>query len=63
MRSVQYPRCNAAQNIPDGQPSFECWQCKLVSNAQGAGYAEGRRMPTPPEDIRKWLNRNKKQGG
>ena len=61
MRSVQCPRCNAVQNIPDGQPTFECWQCKLVSSAPGAGYAAGRRVPAPPQDTREWLNRNKRE--
>lgn len=61
MRSVQCPRCNAVQNIPDAQPTFECWQCKLVSNAASTGYAGGRRQPTQPEDMREWLDRAKKQ--
>jgi hypothetical protein len=39
---VQCPRCNAVQNIPHGQTTFECWQCKLVSNVVGARYASGR---------------------
>jgi hypothetical protein len=61
MRSVQCPRCNAVQNIPDAQTTFECWQCTLVSNVAGAGYVAGRRRPDAPEDAREWLNRNKKQ--
>ena len=61
MRSVQCPRCNAVQNIPDSQPTFECWQCKLVSNAASTRYAGGRRQPAPPEDIRDWLDRAKNQ--
>jgi hypothetical protein len=32
MRAVQCLRCNALQNVPDSQTTFECWQCKLVSN-------------------------------
>jgi hypothetical protein len=31
MRAVVCPRCNAEQNVDAHQPSFECWQCKLVS--------------------------------
>ncbi len=54
MRSVQCPRCNAVQNIPHAQTTFECWQCKFVSNMAGAG-------PDSPEDTREWLNRMKKQ--
>jgi hypothetical protein len=61
MRAVQCPRCNAMQNIPDGQTTFECWQCKLVSNVAGAGYVAGKRVPDGPEDTREWLNRTKKQ--
>jgi hypothetical protein len=61
MRAVQCPRCNAMQNIPDGQTTFECWQCKLVSNVAGAGYVAGKRGPDGPEDTREWLNRTKKQ--
>jgi hypothetical protein len=63
MRSVQCPRCNAVQNIPDDQPTFECWQCKLVSTASGAAYAAGRRAHDKPEDTREWLNRNKREDG
>jgi hypothetical protein len=51
LRAQQCPRCNAVQNVPEGQPTFECWQCKQVS---GVTKAEG------PEDAREWLNRNKK---
>jgi hypothetical protein len=61
MRSVQCPRCNAVQNIPDAQPSFECWQYKLVSNVAGAGYVAGRRGPDRHEDTREWLNRTTKR--
>jgi hypothetical protein len=52
MRSQQCPRCNAVQNIPEGQPTFECWQCKQVSNVT--------KPDGPDEDAREWLNRNKK---
>jgi ribosomal protein S27E len=30
MRAVQCTRCNAVQNIHQGQPQFECWQCNMV---------------------------------
>jgi hypothetical protein len=60
MRSVQCPRCNAVQNIPHGQSTFECWPCKLVSNVAGAGYVAGKRGPDGPEDTGEWLNRVKK---
>jgi LSD1 subclass zinc finger protein len=53
MRAVRCPRCNAVQNIPDSQPTFECWQCKLVSNAASCGDLN-------PEDTRAWLNRTKR---
>jgi hypothetical protein len=49
MRSILCPRCNALQNIPATDPTFECWQCKLVSEAAGE----------EPEDLRDWLNRHK----
>ena len=61
IRSVQCPRCNAVQNIPDGQSTFECWQCKLVSNAADTGLVAGKRTPIPPEEAREWLNRLKKE--
>jgi uncharacterized membrane protein YeaQ/YmgE (transglycosylase-associated protein family) len=32
MRTVQCPRCNAAQNVPIGAMNCECWQCKLVTD-------------------------------
>src|ERR1700743_1860513 len=51
MRAQRCPRCNAVQNIPESQPTFECWQCKQVS---------GVTKPDSPENAREWLNRNKK---
>jgi hypothetical protein len=59
MRSVRCPRCNALQNIPATDPTFECWQCKLVSEAAGAHVDTPRRPPDDPEDLRDWLNRVK----
>jgi hypothetical protein len=59
MSAVRCPRCNAVQNIPDGQATFECWQCKVVSNTASAGYVAGKWGR--PEDTREWLNRMKKQ--
>ena len=61
MRSDQCLRCNAVQNIPHAQTTFECWQCKAASNVAGAGYVAGKRGPDGPEDTREWLNRTKKQ--
>jgi hypothetical protein len=45
LRSVTCPRCNAVQNIPQGQTAFECWQCKLVNDVAGAGYVAGASTP------------------
>jgi hypothetical protein len=59
MRSVRCPRCNVVQNIPATDTTFECWQCKLVSEAAGAHVDTGKRPPEPPEDLRDWLNRHK----
>jgi hypothetical protein len=59
MRSVRCPRCNAVQNIPLANPTFECWQCKLVSESAGARAGNDRRPPDDPEDLRDWLNRFK----
>jgi hypothetical protein len=28
MRAVKCPRCNAIQNVPEKQRTYECWQCK-----------------------------------
>lgn len=53
MRAVWCPRCNAVQNIPNDRATFECWQCKLSSNATGASDSS--------EDAREWLNSNKKE--
>jgi hypothetical protein len=25
------PRCNAQQNVPEADSTFECWRCKLVT--------------------------------
>ena len=61
MRVVQCPRCNAVQNIPDSQTTFECWQCRLASNAAGADYVTGKRGLHGPEDAREWLDRVKKR--
>jgi hypothetical protein len=59
MRSVRCPRCTAVQNIPAADTTFECWQCKLVSDAEGARVGDERRPPDDPEGLRDWLNRHK----
>ena len=61
MRSVRCPRCNALQNIPGSDATFECWQCKLVADAAGAHVDTRRRLPEQPEDLRDWLNRHKRE--
>ena len=33
MRKVNCPRCNAQQNVPVKDQTFECWQCKQTSTA------------------------------
>ena len=35
MQAVSCPRCNAKQNIPAGQTTFECCQCKDVAHDEG----------------------------
>ena len=35
MQAVTCPRCNAKQNIPAGQTTFECCQCKQVTHDEG----------------------------
>jgi hypothetical protein len=55
MLAVKCPRCNAVQNVPYGQATFECWRCKLVSDTASAGLLD------VPEDTRTWLNRMQKQ--
>jgi hypothetical protein len=35
MQAVYCPRCNAKQNIPAGQTTFECSQCKHVAHDEG----------------------------
>ncbi len=32
-RKVNCPRCNAQQNVPVKDQTFECWQCKQTSTA------------------------------
>ena len=54
LQAVRCQTCNAVQNIPEADTTFECWQCKRVSNAP-----DTRRHG--PEDTREWLNRMKKQ--
>jgi hypothetical protein len=34
LRAVVCPRCNAQQNVPEGDSTFECWRCKLVTTQQ-----------------------------
>ena len=29
-KAVVCPRCNAQQNVPAADASYECWQCKLA---------------------------------
>lgn len=55
MRPVRCPRCNMVQNIPEGDSTYECWQCKTTSTDEGRWRAQG------PEDTREWLNRTKKK--
>jgi hypothetical protein len=43
MRPVQCPRCNAAQNIPVADTSYECWQCKT--------FIGRRPLATTPQAI------------
>jgi cytochrome c biogenesis protein CcdA len=33
LHAAKCPRCNAVQNVSNGQSSFECWQCKYVAHA------------------------------
>jgi hypothetical protein len=33
MRKVKCPRCNAQQNVPVKDQTFECWQCQQTSPA------------------------------
>jgi phage FluMu protein Com len=35
MVAVKCPRCNAVQNVTEGQPHYECWQCHTASPAPG----------------------------
>ena len=35
MRAVKCRRCNTAQNIPEAQRVFECWQCKSTYELWG----------------------------
>ncbi|GAB4915501.1 hypothetical protein MAHJHV54_34700 [Mycobacterium avium subsp. hominissuis] len=54
LRAVRCQNCNAVQNIPEADTTFECWQCKRVNAAP-----DTRRRG--PEDTREWLNRVKKR--
>ncbi|WP_412475548.1 hypothetical protein ACK8HH_03670 [Gordonia sp. LUNF6] len=31
-RRIYCPRCNAEQNVAHNAPSYECWQCHLVTD-------------------------------
>jgi len=35
MQAVSCPRCNAKQNIPAGEATFECPHCKHVAHDEG----------------------------
>jgi predicted RNA-binding Zn-ribbon protein involved in translation (DUF1610 family) len=35
MQAVSCPRCNAKQNIPAGETTFECPHCKHVAHDEG----------------------------
>jgi len=39
MESAVCPRCNAEQNVPIGDRSFECWRCHYVAHVQGGKEA------------------------
>lgn len=52
MRAVKCQRCNAVQNIAATQTTYECWQCKLVTNVG---------LPAAAEDVRTWLNGTEEQ--
>ncbi|WP_221220623.1 hypothetical protein [Mycolicibacterium sp. BK634] len=36
MIAVQCPRCNAVQNVPMGQPQYQCWQCHTSTPTPGS---------------------------
>lgn len=39
MFATKCPRCNAIQNVPAGQPEYECWQCHTTSPSPSAALA------------------------
>ncbi|WP_418002164.1 hypothetical protein ACNO8X_18370 [Mycobacterium sp. PDNC021] len=60
MRSATCLRCNAVQNVPSNDTTYECWQCKLTNEVPGLRRANRQEGPDGPEDMREWLNRVKK---
>ena len=36
LRAIKCPRCNMVQNVPYNAPTFDCWQCHLVTPLLGA---------------------------
>ena len=48
MQAVSCPRCNAKQNIPAGQTTFECCQCKHVAHDEGDTSAAARTPQAAP---------------
>lgn len=47
MRAVKCSRCNTVQNIPENQPTYECWQCKAAHRLWGE---PPKKVPSPPAD-------------
>lgn len=64
LQAVRCQTCNAVQNVPEADTTFECWQCKRASSVADArpqgseDVADAR--PQGPEDTRQWLDRQKK---
>jgi DNA-directed RNA polymerase subunit RPC12/RpoP len=42
MLAVTCPRCNAVQNVPYGQPHYECWQCHINNPTPGVASRKVR---------------------
>jgi hypothetical protein len=39
MEAATCPRCNAVQNIPRGDSSFECWRCHYLARSHAGKKA------------------------
>lgn len=60
MLTARCQRCNAVQNVPAADPTFECWQCKQANTVPDDRWAAAQRRNNA-ESTREWLDRVKRR--